>query len=321
MVPATIIADLHLHHLPSWRLHWCTKFITDFIKQHKEEPRHLYLLGDVFELRDKVDARILNLFLDMVLGIEDEVVWLTGQHDSFIPGHATLESLKAIDRIHVVDSQVLEFNGIWFVPFARDQDYYLDMLEQVPDGATVMTHVTLSEAIEQWGMGEKGIPVKYFERFEKVWSGDIHHGVKYANLEYLGAISQRDWRDYKVEGCLGFMDSSGDITRRAVTHPKHTKVTDAKQLRGLLFARGQQIIKICGLEVDPEHLAKVRAKHNFLEVEWEPLVLDHKLEQVEAKQDSDEEILMDYMKEAKGIPRDITTEELLEVGLELLGVR
>ena len=128
---ALLIADLHLHHLPHWRLEWCQKFVKEIIEKSKNYE-HLWLLGDVFEIKDKVDGRVLNLFLELIGGCKNngvKVVWLTGQHDSYLPQLATLEKLSLFGVV-IVDRQPQEIEGIWFVPFFREENLYRKLLNQ-----------------------------------------------------------------------------------------------------------------------------------------------------------------------------------------------
>lgn len=278
-----LLADLHLHHLPNWRYDWCCKFVDEIIAK-SESYGHLWLLGDVFEIKDRLDSRVLNLFLRLVGDCRNngcEVVWLTGQHDSYMPQLATLEQLSLFG-ITVIDRAPVELNGVWFVPFFRDENLYRDALAAVPDNAILMTHMPIKEIVERYtGKAEKGISVKEFVRFRKVISGDIHKYEDIENLSYVGAPSQRDWRDAQTVGCYGEFDLSNKKFNRVFTkHPIHLAIKDKSDLdqfaicpsdqkfiikinRDLYLMRDERILSIQYLPLSDKKVAKIKELANL----------------------------------------------------------
>ena len=262
---ALLLADLHLHHLPTWRLEWCEKFIDHILHEYGGGKLHvetdsssgarsllnpskhgldLYILGDVLEIRDKVDSRVLNLLIKLVKGWRlGDVVWLSGQHDSYVPGKATLYELHDLNldngRVIVVDNEVFKHHENWFVPYQRRDEDYRECLAKVPDDVILFTHMPVKEIIEMLGgKNVEGISVKEFSRFKLAISGDIHKFYDFPDLKYVGAPSQRDWRDKGVDGRIGILED-GKFDRVATTHPKHIEVGSAEEVP----ATGQYIIK------------------------------------------------------------------------------
>ena len=238
-----LIADLHLHSLPQWRFSWCEKFVDDILKS--KEYEHLYLLGDVLEIRDKVDSRVLNLFIKLMKNWSTgDVVALAGQHDSYLPGRGTLREMDEIaikkGHIYVVDDEVFEHEGHYFIPYQRSDKDYLDLLKKIPDDVIVFTHLPTKEIIEMYS-GNKdapGISIKKFKRFKMTISGDIHKFIDFDTFHYVGAPSQRDWRDKGTDGQIGVLD--GDKFYRIPTeHPKHIEVAEASDIP----EKGEYIIK------------------------------------------------------------------------------
>ena len=92
-----LIADAHIHHEPQWRFDWLAKELAQLYDEYAH-THQLMLLGDVFEVRDRIDARAANLFLDTVIEWQkkNRVIWITGQHDSYVPGRATFEGLRGL---------------------------------------------------------------------------------------------------------------------------------------------------------------------------------------------------------------------------------
>ena len=238
---ALLLADLHLHHLPQWRFDWCDEFITDLLAE-QTEGQHLFILGDVLEVRDNVPSKTLNSLLRLLAGWHaGDVIWLSGQHDSYIPGHATLEAVKDFGVI-VVDGKVYhhKLTDSWFVPFAREDEVYRQHLAKVPDDAVVFTHLPIVEAIEMFGAKDvQGIKLEEFQRFRHTFSGDIHCWHDFDKFSYIGAPSQRDWRDKNVAGCFGILDGI-TLHRSPTIHPKHIEVASWEDVP----AEGEYIVKV-----------------------------------------------------------------------------
>lgn len=229
------LADLHLHASPAWRLAWMDKFIDELLQeQHTKYKDHdLYLMGDVTEARDFLDARVANQLIRLLAGWKQgEVLWLTGQHDSYVPGRATFEAMRETGCCIIIDQEVYHHtkNNVWFVPFARQTQHYRDMLAKVPDGALVMTHMPLKEIIEMYG-GKiaDGISVEEFNRFKHSYSGDIHKWHDFPKFTYIGAPSQRDWRDKGVVGVVATL-IDGQFTRIPTKHPVHLEVSSEDEI-------------------------------------------------------------------------------------------
>lgn len=258
---ALLLADLHLHHLPNWRLDWCAEFVDYLLNSFgkPDEACDLYILGDVIEIRDKVDSRILNILIKLIKNWgSGDVVWLSGQHDSYLPGKATLHELNGFKlekgQVFVVDNEVLNHKGNYFIPFQRRDEDYRKCLKQIPNDSIVLTHLPTKEIIEMYGAKDfEGISVKEFDRFKHTISGDIHKFYDFPKFSYVGAPSQRDWRDKGVDGQIATLED-GKFTRIPTTHPKHIEVADSKEIP----TEGEYIVKTKrGTKIKAENVISV----------------------------------------------------------------
>jgi len=316
-----ILADLHLHTRPKWRFEWNTDFLDSLLK--RDQFGDLILLGDALEIRDKVDSRVVNQFLHFVLSWQSgDVYILSGQHDSYLPGRSTFEALDDRvlfglhgNRAHVIDREAKEFSVggsfVWFVPFAREAEDYRAMLKRVPDGATVFTHLPVREVVEEFGVSDLGlISCGEFDRFGKVISGDIHKSSKFGKVEYVGAVSQRDWRDKSADGCIGiYVD--GELRRESTMCPVHVEVSGVDELSKLvevLKDRKCVVRAAAGLDVSGDNILEAQ---EIIKTDVESVDIKFKGGQ------SDEELLREYMCSNKlGLDKQ---DSYLNVGKELLG--
>lgn len=317
-----MLADLHLHSKPDWRFIW-NKLFLEKIQNAAVKNTSLILLGDVFEVADKVDSRVLNQFLDLVLTWSvkiGKVVWLTGQHDSYVPGKATLEALRLLPNIMIIDNDSYYDTDldVWFIPFFRDLEDYRKGLKEIPSGTTVLTHMPLKEVLESYGAKNViAVSVTEFARFKNVISGDIHKYETYDNFDYVGATSQRDWRDAGVAAKIGLLLGDNTLQRVDVVCPEHIKITNSRMLARLDKTK-QLIIKITTAELDMKKLADIKKLPNVLDAFWEPEVAEMLHTEV-AEEDfcsaiqSDEEVMHAHLEQTE-LPANTSFDELFATG-------
>lgn len=316
---ALLLADLHLHHMPLWRMEWANSFIAELLELNKTLQVPLVLLGDVFEIQDRVEARIINQFLNLIVNWNNSVIWITGQHDSYLPGRATLEGLDGVGQLKIVDREVYESEvGFFCVPYARKEEDYRKHLETIPDGATLLTHTPIREALIEFNAKAKGIEQAEFERFRLVLSGDIHKYASFGNFHYIGAPCQRDWRDRGADGKIGVLFKDGTWERYNINSPKHVQITSTLGLRRLALSEEQQyIVKILVPEITPTELEEARLQQNILDVVWQPTAKPEatQLEEEEIQVVTDTELLDEYLRLNKP---ELSVKKVRAAGIKML---
>lgn len=300
-----LVADMHLHHLPNWRLEWCKELIESLVQLGHDigvGGADLVLLGDVFELRNRVDARVANLFITLVLEWPGEVFWVIGQHDSFVPGAATFAALDGIDGVTVIDSEVYNEEGTlnYYVPYFRDQDHYVAVLDTIPDRATVFTHMPVAEALIGKGDAASGhISARVFARFSKTWAGDIHVSHKYGNLEYVGAPGQMDWRDAGVQGRIVLLDRHFKSLPILVKHPVHIRLDSKAAMRTFKGDPNGCIVKVVDIQSPGQHdLERLKHTAGVIDVLVDiPVASVDAISKVIDCDQTNEEVLVAYLNE------------------------
>lgn len=218
-----IIGDLHLHDKPEWRFDLLKEKLSTY------KNREVWLLGDVFEVKDKINCDVINIIIDFCLN--NDVIWLVGQHDSHKPNICSLEGLKS--KVKIVSDSVLEHKGFYFVPFHRDLKVYRDWLIQIPDNAKIMTHIPLEEAIHHLNPNFVGLNMDDFKRFSLVVSGDIHNGQVFekgnCKFIYTGVYAPRDFRDKGYQGKFIRLED-GKLNRIGTDMPIFVDIKSQEQL-------------------------------------------------------------------------------------------
>jgi hypothetical protein len=296
----------------------------DMQKLREEQPAKFVFMGDVFEIKDRLDSRVADLFLSFVCK-GDDCAWITGQHDTYAPGKATLGGLRY--NMFVCDDRMsaISVSGdllLYTVPFARNLEYYREMLSKVPDDSLLLTHMPIYEALQQFGPDpDTMIHAKEFSRFKWTYSGDIHNHQTHGRFSYIGAPSQRDWRDQGVDGKIGVLYDDLTFERLNVNHPVHIKIRTETHINQLLSRQSidsPTVYKIIG-DIDPAKLELIKDIDGVLGVEWVPpeLSADKPIEELAIEGlGSDEELIRDYVTTSE-LPEDLDKELVLEAGLGL----
>lgn len=277
---ALLIADLHLHHLPQWRLDWGKQFLDEMISIIQDKQIQLvWLLGDVTEVRNKLDARILNPLLAFLMKLQEmdiEVIWICGQHDSYLPGRATLEGLDTnFTNIQIIADDIY-INDRWhanFIPYQRKIADYKLLLDKATDAYPVFTHIPVLEAIP-FSNDEHYISSKEFARFPSAWSGDIHKHNQFDNLTYIGSPMQRDYRDKGVDGQIAIWDGR-QMEYIKVDHPRFIDVANQDELNSLPSKESYFVRSKERLHADD--------RENILGVAYAPAKDEAKIKELSAK--------------------------------------
>lgn len=245
----------------------------------------LILLGDVFEVRDRLDARVLNLFLKLIAATGIQTVWITGQHDSYQPHRATVEGLRDFNIMIIDRAPARLWENVYGVPHSRETTTYRRWLDEVPNHTVVFTHIGLREVLHQWvDEPEKLVSVREFDRFAQTVSGDIHNPAALPDERqflYVGAPSQRDFRDVQVAGRVGVGHQGGLVARLPVAHPKHV-VFESAQALACAPAQGPIVA-----QVRSPVPGDIELPTFCLSAEWQPAPIENTLS-LQAWQPSDD---------------------------------
>ncbi len=307
---AILLADLHLHPKPAARVEWVENLLNNLLKKYSKDHM-LFLMGDALEVRDKVDSYCLNTLISFMgrWAKNNKVVAIAGQHDSYLPGMSTYQSLESFDNITIVDNAVYKLEDIYFVPFQRDLSRYREMLDSIPDNSEIFTHCTLREAIMQLGGDGNSdmLTLKEFSRFKQTYSGDIHGFVDYvydldadANFSYIGAPDQRDFRDKNVKGAFGKY-ADGKFTRIFTKHPVFLDVESEDQI--------PDNVQIYGLKTQQP---LINDHPNLIgEAFIKPVAIKHFKKDLTIKLGDDKKMLEDFLEDTPDHTVIASTAELL----------
>jgi len=158
----------------------------------------LFVAGDIFDSRTEIPVEVLDVTCRAFAraAAKLNVVVIVGNHDSALKS-PRLNSLQALrgTAANVVDAPVV-IDGFACVPWYDDIDTFtaaVDTVSKDKEAKYLLTHILLEGLFP-----ERGWPLGVLspQRWKSVFLGDYHgHRSMAANVEYIGAPMQFDYRD------------------------------------------------------------------------------------------------------------------------------
>jgi DNA repair exonuclease SbcCD nuclease subunit len=235
------------------------------------------VLGDLFDTKEVVRAKCLNLAYRKIS--ESKLQWtlLVGNHDLFnltTPEHS-LEVLKALPNVRIIDT-LMPFSGMYGIPYIHDRDQLKAELAKIPDGSIVFGHLEVRTF--DYGNGllaESGLEVKDLVRFKRVVSGHFHKFQQLDNLTYLGTPFSHSFGETNQTKYLGVYKPSTDEFNVVETHfPRHLTIAydlneNSEALRSELAGLENDHVRV-HLKGTSDQIAKFdKSQFSDLTIKWE----------------------------------------------------
>ena len=185
-------------------------------------------LGDLLDTKEIIRGTCLNLWLNYFSESKLEHIILVGNHDWFnleCEDHA-LAALKHFPNVKVIDS-IQEIDGMYFIPYIRDQDELKKVLKSIPKDSILFGHLEIASF--DFGNGhicENGLNTRSINKFKRVISGHFHKYQEKGNLVYLGTPFSHTFGESNQDKYLGFYTPSTDTLELISTEfPQHITYT------------------------------------------------------------------------------------------------
>jgi DNA repair exonuclease SbcCD nuclease subunit len=174
------------------------KWFIPMVKEHYRPGDILLHLGDVFDSRQSINVRVLNLGIEIFESLseifKDGIYILVGNHD--IWGRQTndvnsLKALKWIPRITTIEEPiVLKVGGkkFFMMPWRKDHDAESELLDSIGSYDYLCCHADIRGLkFNRSVLVESGADVEKFSKFGRVYSGHIHYAQEARNIKMLGS--------------------------------------------------------------------------------------------------------------------------------------
>lgn len=189
---ALIISDLHLTDNPNEAYRWD---IFNWTKTTLEEGNctHLFILGDIFDKKDRHPAKIVNQLAStlMEISIKYPIYILQGNHDYLLREHPFLSFLDHFDNITWISKPttitIANLNMLW-LPHSRNPVEEWETLFTQPFDFVFMHQSVIGCKVSNYYEMNCGLDLAWLEAKAKcpIISGDIHVPQTIRSLTYVG---------------------------------------------------------------------------------------------------------------------------------------
>jgi DNA repair exonuclease SbcCD nuclease subunit len=301
----------------------------------KYQVKRIFLLGDVFELKDRIPARIMILFAEAVAKYPCPLTILRGNHDFAEDEYAPIRLLEREGKIDFISNPWVDFsktstsNGIAFLPYFRKWNQFVEewkRLHFLIEGHSEPTKLFLFHntvpgskfANNRKAEGEFDLPTIKNVRY---LAGDIHLPQKVGPIQYLGSPYQVDFGEEGQDKFVYLYKTEGDIlTPVELKYPKFISVDvstindiEQKDIEG-------NYVRMIG-EVLKEKKEQVEECKKILE-SWNPKFVvsavkyrTEKKTRIDVAKSDHQAVLSEFLQQSE---TGLDKKRLLEVGLDLI---
>jgi len=184
-----LAADLHLTDASLEDYRWeIFKRLKELAKEN--EVAHIYLLGDVWDRKDRHTGKLVNRLIDSLYelrnGTDLIISILAGNHDSPIDGVPYWEFLNKHEGIHYITHPEFHYNEIAVLPFSPNpiRDW-----KDIPfhQAKAILMHQPVQGAfVNEYRKLDKAPVLPPLPRNVPCFSGDIHRPQVLDNIIYIG---------------------------------------------------------------------------------------------------------------------------------------
>lgn len=196
-----VISDTHLgvrsnsvEWLEIQRSFFFDWFIED-VKKRLEPGDEIFHLGDVFDSRQSINLKVLNLGMEVFQKLSSIAPMrvILGNHDCHDLNSNEINSVKPLGWLPNVtvyeEPEMISLSGkkILMMPWRANPEKEKECLDHFKEADYLFCHTDVKGAeFNKWTKIDHGNEVKEFKRFKKVYTGHIHYVQKVGNVNFVG---------------------------------------------------------------------------------------------------------------------------------------
>ena len=243
------ITDTHfgVHNNSNEWLEYMSGYFNEFfiplVRQHYRPGDILLHLGDVYDSRQSLNLRVLNLGVSIFESLseifQDGIYIILGNHDLWGKGSNEVHSLKSLKWIPNVtileDPTTLVLNGksFFMMPWRKDHTEESSTLENADRHDYLCCHADIRGLqFNRHVLVDTGVGIEQLAKFGRVYSGHIHFAQEARNIKMLGSpyeLTRSDSGNRKSITLLDLEDSE-EIEFENTYSPRFKKFEFSKLL-------------------------------------------------------------------------------------------
>lgn len=169
-------------------------FIND-VKKRMEPGDEIFHLGDVFDSRQSINLKVLNLGMEVFEALSKvaPVKVILGNHDCHDLNSNSVNSVKPLGWLPNVtvyeEPEMITLSGksLLMMPWRANPEQEKECLEKFGKADYLFCHTDVKGAeFNKWTKIDHGNEVKEFKSFKKVYTGHIHYRQKVGHINFVG---------------------------------------------------------------------------------------------------------------------------------------
>jgi DNA repair exonuclease SbcCD nuclease subunit len=185
--------EIHENYFNNWFIPLCKKIY--------RPGDCLVHLGDVYDSRQSLNLRVLNLGIEIFESLssifKDGIYIICGNHDIYGKNTNEVNSLKSLKWIPGVnifeEPETINFGPkkVFLMPWRKDHDAEREVLRSVESHDYMFCHTDLKGLMfNKFVRIEEGLNYDDMDKFERVYSGHIHYSQNFGKMRMLGSPYQ-----------------------------------------------------------------------------------------------------------------------------------
>lgn len=185
--------EIHQEYFYNWFIPLC--------KEIYRPGDCLVHLGDVYDSRQSLNLKVLNMGIDIFEKLsdifKDGIYIICGNHDIYGKESNevnSLKSLKWIPRVNIFEEPVsvkLGSRKVYFMPWRKDHVTDRETITEAEPHDYLFCHTDLKGLkFNRFVTIDEGLSFKEIDKFERVYSGHIHYSQNLGKIRMLGSPYQ-----------------------------------------------------------------------------------------------------------------------------------
>ena len=215
------------------------KQLIDYSRKEGNIP--IIILGDIFDLKDKVPTKVLNAFYDLMNNITMDIYILVGNHDYIDKNEPTFKVLNNFKNVNIILESKTSYSAkgttnisdeTWtFIPYKRKDEDVIELLNEIAPKLSddkqniLFLHQDLHNSKYLSYTSKSKLTKEITKKWDWIFSGHIHSFQEvWKNAYHPGTLHQLEFNGNTNNGFIEF--DGKEIILHEIDAPKFIILED-----------------------------------------------------------------------------------------------